>query len=302
MSTSNLPGPDGIKTVGELGADDTTTSEQGGVTRRRLFQTVTVLGAIGVLEGAREWLRRAPAPAEASSQQGAAAGQADQAPDDHEQQGKLYERAEQVFSGAKRLLETTIATAEAEGLPVGEMVTSKGDPVNELVSWEIDVGGVVVSVLTGVESFSYPENTNTQYRHLLAVSVKASEQVACTAVWTIRQSPNQEEVLSGAPKTLGELLACRASYDPVSIAFITDFNVVSSQGVTWVAQEGGQCSVVLSRVADPVAATGVEVHLSEELGASPSDSVDVTPTDAKVTLAEAVWGLFSQQYQEAVKR
>lgn len=298
MSTSNLPGPDGIKTVGELGADDTTTSEQGGVTRRRLFRTVTVLSAIGVLEGAREWLRRAPAPAEASSQQGAAAEQADQAPGDHEQQEKLYERTEQVFSGAKRLLETTIATAEAEGLPVGEMVTSKGDPVNELVSWEIDVGGVVVSVLTGVESFSYPENTNTQYRHLLAVSVKASEQVACTAVWTIRQSPNQEEVLSGAPKTLGELLACRASYDPVSIAFIADLNVVSSQGVA----QGGQCSVVLSRVADPVAATGVEVHLSEELGASPSDFVDVTPTDAKVALAEAVWGLFSQQYQEAVKR
>ncbi|MDO4712937.1 MAG: hypothetical protein Q4B05_03475 [Candidatus Saccharibacteria bacterium] len=298
MSTSNLPGPDGIKTVGELGADDTTTSEQGGVTRRRLFRTVTVLSAIGVLEGAREWLRRAPAPAEASSQQGAAAEQADQAPGDHEQQEKLYERTERVFSGAKRLLETTIATAEAEGLPVGEMVTSKGDPVNELVSWEIDVGGVVVSVLTGVESFSYPENTNTQYRHLLAVSVKASEQVACTAVWTIRQSPNQEEVLSGAPKTLGELLACRASYDPVSIAFIADLNVVSSQGVA----QGGQCSVVLSRVADPVAATGVEVHLSEELGASPSDFVDVTPTDAKVALAEAVWGLFSQQYQEAVKR
>lgn len=298
MSTSNLPGPGKIKTAGEFGANDTTTSEQGGVTRRRLFRTVTVLGAIGVLEGAREWLRRAPAPAEASSQQGAAAGQADQAPGDHEQQEKLYKRTERVFSGAKRLLETTIATAEAEGLPVGEMVTSKGDPVNELVSWEIDVGGVVVSVLTGVESFSYPENTNTQHRHLLAVSVKASEQVACTAVWTIRQSPNQEEVLSGAPKTLGELLACRASYDPVSIAFIADLNVVSSQGVA----QGGQCSVVLSRVADPVAATGVEVHLSEELGASPSDFVDVTPTNAKVALAEAVWGLFSQQYQEAVKR
>lgn len=300
MSTGQLSASDGATT--SAGAEHDPNASGWNVNRRAFLGLVAVgavAGVVGKLSAPSQ------APAEASSQQGAAAEQADQAPGDHEQQEKLYElyeRAEQVFSGAKRLLETTIATAEAEGLPVGEMVTSKGDPVNELVSWEIDVGGVVVSVLTGVESFSYPENTNTQYRHLLAVSVKASEQVACTAVWTIRQSPNQEEVLSGAPKTLGELLACRASYDPVSIAFITDFNVVSSQGVTWVAQEGGQCSVVLSRVADPVAATGVEVHLSEELGASPSDFVDVTPTDAKVALAEAVWGLFSQQYQEAVKR